>query len=438
MPTEMACPSAAQADEEVADLCHALLRLDTNVASSDERTAAEWVASLVAEVGLDPVIVEPQPRRTNVFVRLRGHDQTRPALLVHGHLDVVPADPADWSVHPFGGEVRDGMLWGRGAVDMKDMVAMMLAVLRDRARGGRPPARDVIFAFLADEEMGGYAGARWIAEHRRDLLDGCDEAVGEVGGFSLTVREGLRAYLVQTAEKGISWMTLTARGDTAHGSMLVDQNAVVTLAAAVGRLGAYRFPVVLDDDAVTLLRNLCDLTGETWDPADPERVLERLGGMATMLGASLRHTANPTRFTAGYQANVVPGRAEATVDCRFLPGRFDEALAMVRRLVGDDVEVVADGSNDGVRAPAQGRLLDAMRASLQAEEPDALLLPYTMCGSTDAKHFSRAGLHCYGFSPLRLPPELDFPALFHGIDERVPLDALAFGARTLDRLLDLA
>jgi acetylornithine deacetylase/succinyl-diaminopimelate desuccinylase-like protein len=375
-----------------------------------------------------------------VFVRLRGADSDRGALLVHGHLDVVPADPAEWSVHPFSGAIQDGCLWGRGAVDMKDMVGMMLAVARRFARDGVTPPRDLLFAFLADEEAGGKYGAGWLAENRPDLFEGCTEAVGEVGGFSLTLtdRQGdpARLYLIEAAEKGMAWMRLRARGKAGHGSFLHEDNAVTTLAEAVGRLGRHRFPLVVNDVVRQFMNAVSEVAGLEFPEDDLEGALAKLGGLARIVGATLRDTANPTMLSAGYKANVIPSTAEAVVDCRVLPGRQAAFEREVDELLGPDVSREWVTLLQPLQTSFEGDLVAAMSAALRAEDPEARPVPYMLSGGTDAKHFQdRFGIRCFGFAPLRLPPDLDFAAMFHGVDERVPVESIQFGTRVLDRFL---
>ena len=425
-------------EAEVIDLCRDLLRIDTSNygdgSGPGERRAAEHVMGLLTEVGLDPELVESEPGRTSVVVRVEGADPSRPALLVHGHLDVVPADAADWAVPPFSGEERDGCLWGRGAVDMKGMDAMMLAVLRATVREGRRPPRDLVFAFLADEEAGGVLGSHWLVDHRPDLVDGVTEAVSEVGGFSTTVA-GRRVYLLQTAEKGISWLRLHARGRAGHGSQVHDDNAVVRLAEAVARIGAHSWPVEVTPTVRAFLDGVTEITGVEFDPDDPDILLSRLGSVARFVGATLRDTANPTMLRAGYKHNVVPGVAEAVVDCRFLPGHEERLLSTVRALAGPGVDVSVHHRDVSLEVPFGGDLVDAMVAALRAEDADATVLPYCLSGGTDNKAFSTLGVRGYGFAPLRLPADLDFAGMFHGVDERVPVDSLRFGTRVLDRFL---
>lgn len=433
--------------DDVVEVVSKLIRFDTTNTGEPETTKGEaecahWVAEQLAEVGYTPQYLESgAPSRGNVFARLPGADSSRGALLIHGHLDVVPAEPTEWSVHPFSGAVKDGFVWGRGAIDMKDMVGMMIVVARQLKRAGIVPPRDLVFAFIADEEHGGTYGAQWLVDNRPDLFDGVTEAIGEVGGFSLTVprRDGgeRRLYLIETAEKGLSWMRLTARGPAGHGSMVHDQNAVTAVAEAVARLGRHQFPLVLTDTVAQFLAAVSEETGLTFDTdsGDLRGAVEKLGPMARMLKAVLHDTANPTMLKAGYKANVVPAIAEAVVDCRILPGRKEAFEAEIDELLGPDVtrEWIKDFSS--YETSFDGDLVDAMNDAVLALDPDARTVPYMLSGGTDAKSFARLGIRCFGFSPLRLPPDLDFTALFHGVDERVPIDALRFGTDVLTHFL---
>lgn len=394
------------------------------------------MASLT-EVGLEPEYLESAPGRANVVVRLPGEDSSRGALVLHGHLDVVPAQASDWQVDPFGGEERDGLLWGRGAVDMKDMDAMILAVVRQMAREGRRPARDVVVGMFADEEAGGAFGARWLVDHRPDLFEGATEAISEVGGYSVEI-DGRRAYLLQTAEKGIAWLRLVADGRAGHGSQVNTDNAVTHLAAAMARIGQHPWPLTLTPTVRTLLEGVADLTGTRFDPEDEDgidRLVAALGPAARFVGATIRNTSNPTQLASGYKANVIPGRAEGVLDARFLPGHEEEGLRTLRELAGEHVRIEPVHQDIALEVPFEGDLVDAMVAALQAEDPGSAVLPYTLSGGTDNKSLARLGITGYGFAPLLLPPSLDFSAMFHGVDERVPTSSLTFGVRVLDRLL---
>lgn len=423
---------------EVVDLCRDLIRIDTsNYGNGDgpgERKAAEHVAVLLDEVGITSSLYESEPGRTSLIARVGdGPDP----LLVHGHLDVVPAAREDWQVDPFAGEVKDGYLWGRGTVDMKDFDAMALSVVRARARAGALPERPLVLCFTADEEAGGHKGAEWLVANHPDELADCTEAVGEVGGFSTSVR-GRRVYLIEAAEKGLIWLKLTARGRAGHGSMVNTENSVTELAAAVARIGAHQWPVRLTPTMEVLLASVASLAGTEATPENAEALISEFEGASRMLGAVIRNTLNPTMLDAGYKVNVIPSEASAYVDGRFLPGYEDEFFATLAELCGENVTWEAISHQQPWETPYDGPLVDAMTQSLLAEDPDALVAPFLMSGGTDAKHFNRLGMRSYGFAPLRLPADLDFTALFHGVDERVPVDALEFGARVFDRFLDLA
>jgi acetylornithine deacetylase/succinyl-diaminopimelate desuccinylase-like protein len=434
--------------DEVVELVSSLIRFDTSntgdpATTKGEGDCARWVQAQLTEVGYECEYLEAgAPNRGNVFARLAGADPSRGALMIHGHLDVVPAEPADWSVHPFSGAISDGYVWGRGAVDMKDMCGMMIAVARHFKREGIVPPRDLVFAFVSDEEHGGTYGADWLVNNRPDLFHGVTEAIGEVGGFSLTVprHDGgeRRLYLIETAEKGLSWMRLTARGRAGHGSMVHDDNAVTAVADAVAKLGRHQFPLVLSDTVQQFLTAVAEETGYSFDVDSPDLdgTIAKLGGIARIVGATLRDTANPTMLKAGYKANVIPQTAEAMVDCRVLPGRKEAFEREVDALIGPDVVRSWERDLPSYETTFDGDLVDQMNASLLELDPDARTVPYMLSGGTDAKSFQRLGIRCFGFIPLRLPPELDFAALFHGIDERVPVDALEFGAQVLQHFLE--
>jgi acetylornithine deacetylase/succinyl-diaminopimelate desuccinylase-like protein len=427
------------AQDEVAILASDLIRIDTSNpgdhSGPGERAAAEHVAALLAEAGVEARIYESHERRASVVARIEGTDPSRPALLIHGHLDVVPADAADWRVHPFSGEISEGCVWGRGAVDMQDMNAMILAVLRQRMAEGRRPPRDVVVTFLADEEAGGNWGARWLVDHHRDEFEGVTEAIGEVGGFSVTIG-GKRLYLLQTAEKGMAWMRLVARGTAGHGSMLQSDNAITEIAEAIARLGRHEWPVRETEASFAFAREACNALGVEFDPANVAAMLSKLGPIAKMVGATFTNTANPTMLSAGYKVNVVPQVATAQVDGRFLPGHEDEFFREIDALIGPGVMREQVHRDIAVETSFDGDLVNAMAAALRAEDPGGRMVPYCLSGGTDAKSFSRLGIRCFGFTPLQLPPELDFAGMFHGVDERVPVDALRFGVRVLDDFLD--
>jgi len=433
----MTAPSAQNisAQDEVTGLLVDLIRFNTSNPTHPERPAAEWVAEKLDEVGVESQIIEAAPGRASTIARIEGSDPSRAPLLIHGHLDVVPAEKSEWSVDPFAGEVRDGYVWGRGAIDMKDMDAMTLALVREWQRTGYRPPRDIVLAFVSDEEAGGRLGAHPLVDNHPDLFADCTEAIGEVGGYSISLNEHARVYAVQTAEKGINWLRLRAKARPGHGSFVHDDNAVTYLADAVSRVGNHQWPTVITDSVRGLVKGLSEALQRDLDPERPEQWLPLLGAAARMIGATVRNTANPTMLQAGYKTNVIPSTAEATLDTRFLPGQEEALLDTVRELAGEHVEIETEVRDIAVETSFDGALVDAMADAIRSEDPDGTIVPYLMSGGTDAKSFSTLGIRCFGFSPLLLPADLDFMSLFHGIDERVPVAGLKFGVRVLDRLL---
>lgn len=431
--------SAAQA--EVAQLVSELIQLDSSNFGNDdgpgEASAADYVEQRLREVGIDcERFSTTSDKRQGVVARIAGTDRDRGALLLHGHLDVVPAPEPQWLHPPFAGVIDENdVIWGRGAVDMKDMDGMMLAVVRDWARNGIKPPRDIVLLYLPDEEAGGNHGSGWLVDHRKDIFDNVTDAVGEVGGFSVTLRDDLRIYPIQTAEKGIAWLRLVANGKAGHGSFIAEDNAVLRLCEAATRIGNHRFDVQLTPAASEFLRSIEDLTGIALDLDDPADVVARLGSLGRIVGATVRNTANVTMLDAGYKANVIPDTAAAVVDGRFLPGAREEFLATIADLVGDSIVVEQIEDARSVETTFDGPLVESMSAALKAHDDLAIPVPYLMSGGTDAKAFAELGIRCFGFSPLLLPTDLDFFGMFHAVNERVPVSSLQFGVRVLDHFL---
>jgi acetylornithine deacetylase/succinyl-diaminopimelate desuccinylase-like protein len=429
------------AEQEVVQLTKELIRIDSSnwgdaPETVGEAEAADYCAQRLREVGLDPeIIVTTSDSRRAVHVRIPGTDPSAGALLLHGHLDVVPAMAADWTHPPFAAEEFDGFVWGRGAVDMKDMDAMILSVVRAWSRAGLRPRRDVVVLFLPDEEAGSRHGSIWLAANRPDLFEGVTEAVGEVGGFSLTVRDDLRLYPIQTAEKGIRWIRLRARDRAGHGSMLHQDNAVTALCEAVTKVGRHQWPIRRTATVDRFLAELSEAYGVDLSGAELDKVLQHLGTLGSLVGATLQNTANPTMLQAGYKHNVIPGEASASIDGRVLPGYEDEFEETIRQIVGDAILIESVVEDIAIEAPFDTPTVDLMAAVLRAEDPGARTVPYMISGGTDAKAFTRLGIACYGFSPLRMPADVDYWRMFHGVDERVPVDGLRFGVRVLDRFL---
>lgn len=430
-----------EAEADVVRLVQELIRIDTSNWGDTHETvgeaeAADYCCQRLREVGLEPeVIITTSDARRAVALRIPGTDPEAPALLLHGHLDVVPAIAADWTHPPFAAEIADDYIWGRGAVDMKDMVGMILAVLRHWARTGTQPRRDIIVILFPDEENGSVHGAHWLVQHRPDLFAGATEAVGEVGGFSITVRDDLRLYPIQTAEKGIRWMRLRANGRAGHGSMIHDDNAVTSLCKAVTRVADYSWPARRTPTVDRFLAELSEAFGVDLFGADNEQALAALGTLGSLVGATMQNTANPTMLSAGYKHNVIPGHAEAAIDGRVVPGFENEFEETIRAIVGEGIDIEITSSQIGVEAPFDTRTVDLMAAALRHEDPAARAIPYMISGGTDAKAFSPLGIAAYGFSPLKLPAGVDYWRMFHGVDERVPIDGLTFGVRVLDRFL---
>lgn len=425
----------------VVGICQDLIRFDTQNFGPDPRTrgeaeAAAYVRDLVESWGYETEVYESEPGRVSVLVRVAGENPDLPALIVHGHTDVVPAQAEDWSVDPFGGIIKDGYLWGRGAVDMKNMVAMMLVCLKDMAERGWRPRRNMIFAFFADEEAGGLKGAKWMVAEHPGAFAGASHAISEVGGYSVEVA-GKRVYLIQTGEKGLRWLTLSAKGTAGHGSVVNDDNAITRIASAISRIGTHQWPLHLTDTVRALLRQVAELTGRPYadDPETVADLVSRLGVAEAFVAATLTTRANPTQLTGGYKVNVIPGDATAGVDLRPVPGEEESALATIAELAGEGIELSTLHSDPGYESPFDAPIVEEMSGALLAEDPEAIIAPYLLSAGTDNKALAPLGITGYGFVPLALPADFDFPAMFHGVDERIPIESLHFGTRVLARFL---
>lgn len=425
----------------VDELCSELIRFDTtNLGDGEsplgERAIAEYIAEHLTNFGLTPTLLERAPTRSNVVARLSGADPSLPPLLVQAHLDVVPADPAEWTVPPFAGEIHDGYVWGRGAVDMKDMCATVLTVLSRWSSAGTVPRRDIVLAFVADEEDRGEWGAHWLVDEHRSLFEDCTAAISESGGYTVhTTRPGVRLYPVATAERGTAHLRLTAAGRAGHGSRRNEDNAVTTLVHALSRLASHRWPVHLTPAVRAFLDRAGPALGVEVDLADIDETLRRLGPTAKIIENTVRNSTTPTVLTAGYKVNVIPGTASALVDTRVLPGTEEELLAEIDRLVGPNVRREFVHRQAAVQAPVDSPWFDAMATSLRAFDPSAVVVPFCMGGGTDAKAFAPLGIDCYGFAPLYVPKGYELQRMAHGVDERVPVEGLRFGVNVLDRFL---
>ena len=428
-------------EDDAIKICQELIRIPSvnfGEGKGDESVVAAYIVKSLAEVGIESRIYEAAPNRCNVIARIKGSDSSRPGLVVHGHTDVVPANADDWSVDPFGGVIKDEMIWGRGAVDMKNMDAMILAIVRDWARRGYKPERDIVLAFFADEEAGMTYGSRFMSAKHPEVFAGCSEAISEVGGFSVTVADGKRLYFVEAAQKGIHWMRLTAQGRAGHGSMMNDENAITALTDAVAKIGQHEWPQRYTKTVKKLFKEVARVTGREYNENDLRPLLKEVGSTARMIGATLQNTANPTMLDAGYKANVIPGSASAVIDGRFLPGYEDELNSTIRAIIGPDITIETISHDIALEVDFDSPLVEAMKAALISQDPEGIPVPYLMSGGTDNKALSELGIVGYGFSPLRLPADLDFMALFHGVDERVPIEGLRFGVRVLSNFLEKA
>ncbi|MFB9835116.1 M20/M25/M40 family metallo-hydrolase [Actinoallomurus acaciae] len=431
---------------DVVEICSRLVSIDTSnygrAGSNGERAAADYVLGLLRDAGYDPLLLESAPTRANVVLRVPGSTPGLPALLVHGHLDVVPAEPADWTVDPFAGLVADGYVWGRGATDMKDMVAMTLATLLDWAAMGARPRRDIVVAFVADEEEDGEFGAEWLVAEHPGLFDGVRAAIGEAGGVpeEAYAADGsaLRFYPVAVAERGSLHLSVSARGTAGHGSRRNDDNAVERLVSGLDRLSRHRWPIALTPPARAFLEQTGAALGVAMDldsESGIESALDRIGGLRAYVEPALRCSANLTVLSAGYKVNVVPGLARAEIDVRSLPGTDARMLAVIDELLGDSIERDFLSNRPALSAPMDSEWYDAIQRSLHKADPGAIVVPYCMGGGTDAKPFATLGIAGYGFSPLGVDPDGRVPSGMHGVDERVPVAALEAGRRVLSDFL---
>lgn len=429
------------ATDECVEHLRALIRIESVNPPGGETAAAEYCASVLLATGIPAEVLEAAPGRGSCFARLPATtDEALPPLVLLSHLDVVPVDRDSWTHDPFAAELIDGVVWGRGAIDMKDMVAMELSVMLAMARSGTSRRREVIFAALADEEAGGLFGAlHWVRE-RPDLFSSAAgvaaAAINEVGGYSITL-DGRRFYTIQVAEKGILWTRLRATGTPGHGSMPHDDNPAVKLAAAVVRLAAAEQPVQVNE----VVRGFFEALGlgEALG-GDGAAVLERRVTdpvLRRSLDAMLRDTVSPNMIHVGQKMNVIPGAGEAEIDVRTLPDTDQEAfLRRLAAIAGDDVQVEAVMAMPAVEWPADAPIVTLMRDALHAADPEATAAPMMITPGTDAKALALLGIPTYGFAPLRLEADMPFLSLFHGNDERVPVSALAFGLPVLHEVVE--
>ena len=446
----MTLQSAAMGSPSLADdarrLCQALLRMDTTNPPGNERVCADYLAASLAEVGYEPRLLEAEPGRTNLVVRRRGTG-AKPPLLLTAHLDVVEADPSKWRRPPFSGDEHEGCLWGRGAIDMKNMAAMCTAIMRGLATTSTTLARDVIFAAVADEEAGCDLGSRFLVEQHRELVE-AEYAIGESGGFSLHLGD-TTFYPVQVAEKGFCWVRARITGEPGHGSMPRHDSAVTRLGEALAALGRARLPVHSTHHVTDFLDALRARQPALIQPlvkllARPQllaRVARLVPGasIARSFSALLGNTAAATVVRAGAKTNVIPGVAEFEIDGRTLPGQTDDDLLReLRAVLGPDVELeVIKSAPPVVTEPVASPLFELIVHEVERREPGSVVVPYLIPGFTDAKYFTQTGARWYGFSPVKIErgSGIRFADMFHGHDERVPIAGLAWGVEVLDAVV---
>lgn len=431
---------------DVVAICSRLLAIDTSNYGPDdrsgEREAADYIVGLLERAGYHPQILESAPRRANVVLRVPGHNPALPGFLVHGHTDVVPVERDQWSVDPFGGEVRDGYLWGRGATDMKDAVAMMLACLVRWSETGTRPQRDIVFAFVADEEDGGRYGAQWLVSEHPELFDGVGGAIGESGGYPVPVADANgvvhRFYPIAAAERGIMHLAVTAHGTAGHGGSRDPDSSVAKLIAALARVADHRWPIQVP----TTVQAFFDVVGPTLgitpdlsSHAGFDATLQQIGALEDVVRSTVQCTANPTVLRAGEQVNVIPSNAYAEIDVRTLPGTEDETLRILDDLLGDDVEHRFIENRPGLETTIDTEWYRSMRSCIEHSDPAAVVLPRLLGGGTDAKAFSRLGIACYGFTPTTYDPDGRTGSGMHGVDERVPVSSLQGGLEVLYQFL---
>ena len=448
MPLEDLVDGPNSPQTEVVDICSRMIQIDSqNFGPQDARGEVDmcrYVSELLEEIGVDVSIYESEPSRATLVAEWapEGTDMSRPALLLHGHSDTVPFEAEDWAHHPLSGEVHDNCMWGRGAIDMKGFLAMVLSAIRARHRRGEVPSRPIRFIMFADEEASGTLGSTWLGANHPEIFDGVTEAISEVGGFSLTTPGGKRVYVVQSAEKGLWWFRMSATGRAGHGSMRNPDNAVSHLLEALSRIDSHQWPDLGHPVQEEFLAKVSEMWGLTIDRDDLESCLAPIGPLSRMVAACGSHNVTTTVLSAGYKVNVVPTRASAEIDARFIPGSEEEMISTIKSLAGPGIDFETISLKPAAAAPFEGSAVDAIRHAIDAEDPGAVVLPYLNSAGTDAKGFAvlpdGRRINCYGCTPLRLPADFDFISLFHGVDERVPVGSLVFGAKVVDHILQEA
>ncbi len=423
-----------------------LLRINTVNPPGNERAAADYVAKVLDAEGIRSEILESEPTRASLIANLKGSGRAGRPLMLSAHLDVVAVDREMWTHDPFGGEIHDGFVWGRGAIDMKNMAAMQLMVMLLLKREGVKLGRDLRLVCVADEEAGSELGADFLVSKHPDKIDS-EYCITEVGGFTMHLDRGT-VYPIQVSEKGICWMRLHAKGEPGHGSMPHSHMATVKLAAAVARLGSARLPQHNTPVVENFVRTVASFTKPPGNLVLPQLLNRRLSGpvlniidrtdpwQAAALNAMVRNTVSPTIYQGGKKVNVIPSHASIDLDGRLIPGQTaDDMLRELREVVGDDYEIEILKYAPGDVFPSTTPLYSAIEQTIRRFDPQAVPVPYMITGFTDAFCYNRLGIKCYGFTPVKMPPGLVFSRLYHGHDERIPVDGLGWGTRVLYELV---
>lgn len=427
-------------EEEVTGYLCDLVRFDTTNPPGNELPAAEYLRDVLAGEGFEPIVLESAPHRGQLIVRLKGSGEAAPLLLL-SHLDVVPVERDKWEHDPFGGEVVDGVIWGRGTIDTKELTAMQLMVLLLLKREGFTPKRDIIMAATADEEAGGKFGVGWLVENHWPLIE-AEYAINEGGGIGLEVG-GQRVYLIQTAEKGVCWMKLRATGKPGHASTPRGDNAVVHLSQAITRLASAKLPQHRTATVEAFIKGLAKtqkfpasvLLPLVLNPLLEPLLLKQISAnemLGPMMRAMLHNTATPTVLQAGQKTNVIPSEATAEVDGRLLPGqRPEDLLAELRPYLGDKIEVEFLTTSQPCESDYHTPLYQLCEQTLQEFDPGCAAVPFLVTGSTDGRYLAQRGVKVYGFAPLQQEPGTSIWEMVHGHNERLSVKNLAFGTRVL-------
>ena len=424
-----------------AELLQRLIQFDTTNPPGNETEIIAFINKLLTDAGVPTQILAKAPHRPNLIARLKGRGDA-PPLLLQGHVDVVTTEGQTWQVPPFEGRIADGYVWGRGALDMKGGVTMMLSsILRARAEGLTPPG-DIILAILADEEAGSDMGAKFLVEEHPELFEGVRYAIGEFGGFTFYVGDQ-RFYPIQVAEKQICWMKATVRGPAGHGSRPIRGGAMARLGEMLLKLDRHRLPVHVTPVPRQMFGTMADALGgvtgvvlrQLLSPRLADRIIDLLGERGRLFDAMLHNTVSPTIVRGGEKINVIPSKVTVELDGRLLPGQTPEDMVReLRAIVGDEVELEVLRHDPGPPEPDMG-WFDDLAAILRELDPEGVPTPLLQVGVTDARFFARLGIQTYGFLPLKLPPDFDFASTIHAANERVPVEAIEFGAEALYRAI---